>query len=225
MKTLPTLTTAALAAAATAASAAPLVLNDFDDNQNFTFFAQDGTTSTIEDVDNDGDNELSFTPSATPNFTTFFRSSLTQAQAADVLENGQFSIDLIVDDAEIDEDIALTVRLNQNAAGPQQIAINPTPTSGGNADRFLVTDGQDTNVTLTYDITANPDAQAAFQAFVDNGAGFFELQFDNAGFPGIDTSGDVLAFDNFVSNPIPEPTAAAAAGLLGLVALRRRSRK
>ena len=216
------LTLAASAALAAAAQAAPLVLNDFDANTGFTFFPQDGTTATIRDVDNDGDNELAFTPSTTPGFTTFFRSGLNQAQAADILDNGRFSIDLIVDDDDVDEDIALTIRLNQNAAGPQQIAINPTPTSGGNGDRFLVMDGQDTSVTLTYDITANPDAQAAFQAFVDNGAGFFELQFDNAGFPGIDTAGDVLAFDNFVTTPIPEPASAAAVGLLGLTALRRR---
>ena len=225
MNLLPiTLAAATSAGLCAAASAGPIVLNDFDSNQNFTFFTQDGTTSNIADVDNDGDNELSFTPSTTNGFTTFFRSSLTQAQAVEILDNGRFSIDLIVDDDDIDEDIALTIRLNQGAAGPQQIVINPSPTSGGDADRFLVMDGQDTNVTLTYDITANADAQAAFQEFATNGASFFELQFDNAGFPPIVTAGDVLAFDNFVSNPIPEPASAAAVGLLALTALRRRSR-
>ena len=223
MKSTPFIAAAIIATVPVAAQAAPLVLNDFDANQNFTFFAQDGTTSSIVDVDADGDNELQFTPSTTGGFTTFFRNGLSQAQATDILSNGQFSIDLIVDDAGIDENIALTVRLNQNAAGPQQIVISPMPMSGGNGDRFEVMDGMDTDVTLTYDITSNPDALAAFTAFVANGAGFFELQFDNAGFPPITTAGDILAFDNFVSNPIPEPTTAVVGVLgLGLLAARRR---
>ena len=192
-----------------------MVLNNFEDVQDFPLSGQGSIRTSISNVDAEGDDDLQVTvPGSTDGFRLLLQNGFgSKARMIDTLLTAEsLTLDATADDDDIIQSFDLSIRSKTDALG----GVAQADASG----RLTIVNAEDNEVQIVAELGSGT-VRSALQAFRDGDGSFFKIAVANVGFPAI-KSQQVFAVDT-LQTVIPEP-ASLALGLKRLESIARRRR-